>query len=78
MQLEISKIVVLRGDHGPDKIMVTAPNLKPTVWPFNEPAVLRFEVARGNGVKYVRENFGVEPEFLDISVEQNQDGGVIG
>lgn len=27
---------------------------------------LRFEVQKGKGIQYVRDNFGIEPEVLDI------------
>lgn len=72
LMLEIEKIVVLHCDHGPDLIQLHTKGLKPCIWPFDESPTPRFEVARGTGIDYVKENFGIQPEFLDIRAEREK------
>jgi hypothetical protein len=40
-------------------------DLPPTVWPWNEPATLRLEAARGTGLDYCKKNFpGIPVEVV--------------
>jgi len=72
VNLEIEKIVVLHCDHGPDIVLLHAKNLKPCIWPYTECPAPRFEVARGTGIEYVQNNFGVQPEYLDIRCDKEK------
>lgn len=62
---KITKITVLTGS-GTDQIRLET-SLPLGVWPYKDyPQTLRMEVSRGMGEEYVRENFGIEPEVIQV------------
>lgn len=62
--LKIEKSVVIQREHGSDHVILHT-NL-PTAMPdiTNEPLSLDFVVAKGDGVNYVKNVFGLEPEII--------------
>ncbi len=57
------KALVLTGQ-GPDRISL-ATNLPSPFPSYDERLVLSFETFKGNGVAYVKEHFGLDPEVID-------------
>jgi hypothetical protein len=56
MNLEITRITVLRSAYGADKLFIHT-DLPPTTWPYSDPATLTLEVSVGNGADYCKANF---------------------
>jgi hypothetical protein len=67
MNIEIVKVTMLSRAHGPDQI--TLHTKLPSPFPpevSDQPLQLDFVATKGMGADYVRENFGMEPEVLEI------------
>jgi hypothetical protein len=67
MNLEIDKIVIVITAGREDQIFVHTK--LPTTHPIAEPnsnAVIKIATQKGYAVEYVKENFRIEPEILDI------------
>lgn len=61
----ITRIVVMQLS-GTDEVRIET-DLPLGVYPYKDyPHTLKFEVTRNMGVKYVRDNFGMEPEVLKV------------
>jgi hypothetical protein len=59
----ITRIVVMQLS-GTDEVRIET-DLPLGVYPYKDyPQALKFEVTRGMGIKYVKDNFGIEPEVL--------------
>lgn len=70
--IEVTRIVLLIQHHGSDMIYVET-TLPPAVWPFEEPAALKFEIARGTGQKYLQEAFpGVDIKVIDVRAKTSR------
>jgi hypothetical protein len=65
MAIIVKSAKVLIQAHGPDLVIVET-NLPPAIYPFTENTSPRFEVARGQGAQYVRNNLSIEPEIIEI------------
>lgn len=66
--LNIKRIVVFRNTHGTDRIYLYTdlPSPFPPGVADQSPA-FQTDTVRGGGEQYVRDNFGVEPEVVDIT-----------
>lgn len=61
----ITKIMVMQLS-GTDEVRVET-DMPLGVYPYKDyPHTMKFEVTRGMGVQYVRDNFGAEPEVLKV------------
>jgi hypothetical protein len=63
MQITIKSATVVMSA-GTDLVILET-DLPPAVWPFEHQPSPRFEVAKGFGEQYVKDNFGLEPEVID-------------
>lgn len=63
--MEIKKIQILIRKNCTDVVFVHTGF--PTPFPHftDENMMMKFEVQRGNGINYVRENFKIEPEIIN-------------
>lgn len=66
MQIDIKEIIVLEREHGMDKLIIHTTNLPPTVYPYDQQGSLVMDVAKGDGVQYVRNNFKIEPRVISV------------
>jgi hypothetical protein len=65
MKVEIASITLVVGTHGDTAYLET--DLPPSLYP-PSPVCLKLEIARGRGVKYIRDNFpGVSLEVIDVA-----------
>lgn len=65
--LAVTKITVLTT-HGTDLVVVDT--TLPTPYPpevSDQPLSLKFDVTKGRGVDYVKDNFHIEPEVIDTT-----------
>jgi hypothetical protein len=63
MEQMFIKAMVLTGQ-GPDRVSLYT-NLPSPFKDYSDRLVLSFETFKGNGVAYVKENFGLDPEVID-------------
>ena len=66
--LDISHVVVMLG-HGVDKIRIYATNLPYAMIydkPSNDCCILEIETPYNEGIKYVLDNFGIEPSIINV------------
>jgi hypothetical protein len=66
--MKIISAIVLTG-RGPDKVMLKTDlpcQYVPAFLPSQPPLELDFHATAGTGVEYVRENFGLEPEIIEM------------
>lgn len=62
--LEVISITILTRPSHSDYIYIKFNGTKP--FPIaEEPPMLQMEVTKGTGVKYVQENFGIEPKVIE-------------
>ncbi len=60
----VTKITVITGD-GMDTVSVECGSLPAaTLFALEQPLTMKFQAAKGSGVSYVREHFGVEPNII--------------
>lgn len=67
--MKINKATVLIGKYRADLVILHTDFPCPFVKEFcpqQENLGLQFETTKGNGAEYVRKNFGIEPEVIDI------------
>ena len=69
VEISIEKIVVLCLGHGTDKVLIhtTFPAPVHKELGGGTPLVLSFDVTYKQGIQYVRDNFGIEPEVIGCS-----------
>jgi hypothetical protein len=68
--IEIVKILLMSGGQGCDTVLLHT-KLPPSVYPWTENPSLKFEVAKGKGRDYARDNFpGIELEEIKLSKDE--------
>ena len=75
--LHIKKVVVLITD-GTDRVSIHTD--LPSPYPpevSEQDLVIEFSTKKGAGMDYVRKEFGIEPELLDVSVRSNRQGKTV-
>lgn len=63
LSFSVNRILVIERQCGTDRVLIYT-NLPSTVYPYDEPATMVLDVAKGSGVAYVTENFGITPESV--------------
>lgn len=64
IKINISKVAVLQQKGYPDKIRIRC-DLPVPIYPFaSHGCILETDAAHGHGCKFVKENFGIEPEII--------------
>ena len=64
VKIDIEKVTILTGS-GSDRVLIKT-TLESTLWPFNSNATLTVEAASGKGYDWVKTQFGIEPEVVNI------------
>lgn len=71
INLTVKRVVVV-VDSGTDSVMFACVGPSPT-YPFDRNEfTMKIEAAHGTGAKYVRENFGIEPEVVDVKAHRKK------
>lgn len=66
MEFEILKVTIVINE-GTDKVLVKTS--LPCPYPpciTTDPLMMSFDITKGKGIDYVRKNFGIEPEVINI------------
>jgi len=63
--LDITKVTIVIG-HGADKVYMHTTEPSPCPGVTKEPLGLNFEVAAGNGYKYVTEVLRIDEEYVEV------------
>ena len=59
----VERVLVLSRQCGTDRVLIYT-DLPSTVYPYDEPATIVLDVAKGSGIDYVIQNFGITPESV--------------
>lgn len=63
LSFNVNRVVVIERQCGTDRVLIYT-DLPSTVYPYDEPATMVLDVAKGSGVAYVIENFKLTPEVV--------------
>jgi hypothetical protein len=63
--LNVDRIVVLQRKHGMDIIRIYTDLPKPMPV-FTDPAIFNLDVTQDTGVQYVKDNFGIDAEVIQV------------
>lgn len=64
--IDVKRVDVIEREHGTDKVIVHTHNLAPTVHPYDELGSFVMDIRKGYGAQYVRENFKIEPNVINV------------
>jgi hypothetical protein len=71
MDIVITRAVIILQSYSADSVSLETTIPDPR-WPYTGNLCLKFEVAKDDGVEFVKKHFNIEPEIVDVRRERDK------